>query len=131
MTSAAWRRRYRGKQLGAVPTPAGWLPGRAVAGRTVDGRIAWLGVVRVSSVDRLLGTRNAPHARRHVRFKTEETSHDLQSLGDPLRVAPERVVDKTVEQIRRQQRVARFGLDGGAHGVQPGVPARSSNPVTS
>jgi predicted RecB family nuclease len=31
---------------------------------------------------------------------TEETSHDLQPGGNPLRIAPKGVVDKTVEQIR-------------------------------
>jgi hypothetical protein len=65
-----------------------------------------------------------------VRVKTDETSHDLQSLGDSLRVAPEGVVDETVEQIRRSSVSRGSALTVGRTVCTPGVPARSSNPVT-
>ena len=49
----------------------------------------------------------------------QKPSHDLQPVGNLLRIAPEGVVDETVEQVRRQQSRARLGLDRAAHGVQP------------
>ena len=70
-------------------------------------------------------TRKRPAHDATVRSKAEETSHDPQPGGNPLRIAPEGVADETVEQIRRQQRVARFSLDRVAHGVQP----RSTGPL--
>jgi hypothetical protein len=45
------------------------------------------------------------------------SSHDPQPGGNPLRIAPKRVVDKPVEQIRRQQRLTRLGLNRATHGV--------------
>jgi len=43
---------------------------------------------------------------------------DLQPFGNPLRIAPKRVVDKAFEQIRRQQACERLDADGAAHGMQ-------------
>src|ERR1700739_4033283 len=45
------------------------------------------------------------------------SSHAPQPGGNPLRIAPEGVVDKPVEQIRREQGLTRFGLDRATHGV--------------
>src|ERR1700761_1589710 len=65
--------------------------------------------------------------RRSLRrwlLRYQEISDDLQPFGNFLRIAPEGVVDETVEQVRRQQARARVGLDRAAHGVQP----RSAGP---
>src|SRR6202021_670119 len=55
-----------------------------------------------------------------VTFIVARDSHDLQALGDFLRIAPEGVIDETVEQVWWQQARARPGLDRAAPGVQPG-----------
>jgi hypothetical protein len=53
-------------------------------------------------------------------LKIGETSNDLQPFGNVLRVTPERVVDKTVAQVRRQQACARLRFDRPAHCLQAG-----------
>jgi hypothetical protein len=55
---------------------------------------------------------------------------DLQPFGNPLRIAPKRVVDKAFEQIRRQQACSGSTLTVPRTVCRPGVPARSSNSVT-
>ena len=54
-----------------------------------------------------------------------QTSHDPQALGDSLRIAPKGVVDKSFEQVRRQQACAGFGLHRAGDGVQPRYAGKS------
>src|SRR6516164_1705041 len=99
--------------MSVLPEPVPWPT------RTVGGRIANPGKWSSGPLNACLVREMRPTRDATLCFKTHETSHDPQPGGNPLRIAPEGVIDKTVEQVRRQQRVARLRLDHGAHGVQP------------